>query len=45
MFAPDTSFQAEAHFDIGKLMDFDEGFYDVLTSIFMEKLKTLQRIG
>lgn len=41
MFAPDTSFDSTLVFDIGKTMEFNEGFYDILTSTFAEKLSKL----
>lgn len=41
MFTPDLSFPSSLTFDIGKIMEFDDGFYDILTSTFAEKLVTL----
>lgn len=45
MFAPDTSFDSSLSFDIGKIMEFKEGFYDILTSTFVEKLRNLPIAG
>lgn len=45
MFSPDTSFPGTPVFDLGKLMEFDEGFYDILTSVFVERLRSLPVAG
>ncbi len=45
MFAPNTSFNAEPVFDLGKILEFNEGFYDILTSVFVEKLLQLPVAG
>ena len=45
MFSPDTSFAGDPVFDIGKIMEFKEGFYDILTSVFVEKLLALPVSG
>lgn len=45
MFAPNTSFNADPVFDIGKIMEFNEGFYDILTSVFVAKLLALPVTG
>ena len=45
MFAPDTGFKADLVFDIGKLMEFNEGFYDILTSTFVANLEKLPVAG
>lgn len=45
MFSPDTSFNAEPVFDLGKIIEFNEGFYDILTSVFVEKLLQLPVTG
>ena len=45
MFTPDVSFKGDLVFDIGKIMEFNEGFYDILTSTFCEKLKSLPVFG
>lgn len=45
MFIPDTSFKADLVFDIGKIMEFNEGFYDILTSLFVDKLEKLPVAG
>lgn len=45
MFAPDVSFDSPLQFDLGKLMEFKEGFYDILSSTFCEKLLKLPVAG
>ena len=45
MFSPDTSFDSPLVFDIGKIMEFNEGFYDILTSTFLERLMELPIAG
>lgn len=45
MFAPNTSFSSTLVFDIGKIMEFNNGFYDILTSVFVEKLRKLPVAG
>lgn len=45
MFTPDLSFNSELTFDFGKIIEFNEGFYDILTSTFIEKLMQLPILG
>lgn len=45
MFNPDLSFEGELKFDIGKILPFEEGFYDILNSVFVIKLMALPMVG
>lgn len=45
MFAPDLSFDSPLTFDIGKIIEWNGGFYDILTSTFAEKLLKLPVVG
>lgn len=45
MFQPTLSFSSRVRFDLGKLIQLDSGFYDVVTSSYMEALVKLRAAG